>query len=137
MPNQTTEADSDRNKTAGTAPWVHVPRAFGYSLQGLTATFRHELAFRIEVFTMVVLLPFLLWMPVGFQTKALVLGSMLLVLVVELLNSAIEWVVDLVTLDRHPYAKRAKDMGSAAVFIALLNAGLFWMLAIAEWRAWL
>ena len=86
---------------------------------------------------MVVLLPFLMWMPVAFQTKSLVLGSMLLVLIVELLNSAIEWVVDLVTLERHPYAKRAKDMGSSAVFIALLNAGLFWMLAIAEWRAWL
>lgn len=137
MPNQTTEADRDRNKTAGTPPWVHVPRALGYSLQGLTATFRHELAFRIEVFTMAGLLPFLVWLPVSLPTKGLVLGSMLLVLIVELLNSGIEWVVDLVTLNKHPYAKRAKDMGSAAVFIALLNAGLFWMLAIAEWRVWL
>lgn len=126
--------DPDRNKTAGTAPWVHVPRAFGYSMQGLAATFRHELAFRIEVFTGLALLPLLVWLPVSMTTKALVLGSMLLVLMVELLNSGLEWVVDLVTLERHPYAKRAKDMGSAAVLIALLNSGLFWGLALAEWR---
>lgn len=127
-------ADPDRNKTAGTAPWVHVPRALGYSLQGLRATFCHELAFRIEVFTGLALLPLLIWLPISLSTKALVLGSMLLVLVVELLNSGLEWVVDLVTLDTHPYAKRAKDMGSAAVLVALLNAGLFWGLALAEWR---
>lgn len=103
-------------------------------MQGLAATFRHELAFRIEVFTGLALLPLLVWLPVSMTTKALVLGSMLLVLMVELLNSGLEWVVDLVTLEKHPYAKRAKDMGSAAVLIALLNSGLFWGLALAEWR---
>jgi diacylglycerol kinase (ATP) len=129
-----TPLDCDRNKTAGTPPWEHVPRALGYSLEGLSATFRHELAFRIELFTLLVSLPFLIWLPVTLTMKALVLGSMLLVLMVELLNSAMEWVVDLVTLERHPYAKRAKDMGSAAVFVALLNSGLFWGLALADWR---
>lgn len=129
-------SEKERNKTAGTLPWEHVPRAFGYSLQGLWATFRHELAFRIEVFTLLALLPLLIWLPVSYLTKALVLGSMLLVLMVELLNSGIEWVVDLVTLERHPYAKRAKDMGSAAVLMALLNSGVFWALAICEWMGW-
>jgi diacylglycerol kinase (ATP) len=58
---------------------------------------------------------------------------MLLVLMVELLNSALEWVVDYISLEKHPYAKRAKDMGSAAVMLSLINAGTFWLLAVLEW----
>lgn len=102
-------------------------------MAGLGATLKHELAFRIEMALCIFLTPIALVLPVSLVMKGLILGSMLLVLIVELLNSSIEWVVDYISLEKHPYAKRAKDMGSAAVFFALVNSGLFWGLAILEW----
>lgn len=127
---QRPSAPGERNKTAGESPVEHVLKASSYSLAGLAAVFRHELAFRIEAVLAVALLPVLLLLPVGWLLKALVLSSMLLVLIVELLNSSMEWVVDYISLDAHPYAKRAKDMGSAAVMLALINSGVFWAVAI-------
>jgi len=120
-------------KTAGETPVQHVLRAGGYSLAGLAATLKHELAFRIEMALFVFLLPIAIVYPVGLEFKALLIGSMFLVLSVELLNSALEWIVDYISLEKHPYAKRAKDMGSAAVMMALLNCGAMWLLATLDW----
>lgn len=123
----------EHNKTAGETPWEHVFKAAGYSFQGIGATLQHELAFRIEVAVFLILVPVIILLPVGLLYKGLVIGSMLLVLIVELLNSSLEWIIDYISLERHPYAKRAKDMGSAAVFFALVNSGTFWALALLEW----
>ena len=121
------------DKTAGENWLVHVFKALGYSLAGLGAALRHEMAFRMEVAAVAVLGVAAALLPVPLLHKALVIGAMLLVLVAELLNSALECAVDYISQERHPYAKRAKDMGSAAVLVALLNAGLMWALALWQW----
>jgi diacylglycerol kinase (ATP) len=100
--------------------------ATGYSWLGLKAAFKHEAAFRQELFLLLVLSPAALWVGEGGVEYALMIGSLLLVLIVELLNSAIEAVVDRVGDEPHKLAGRAKDIGSAAVFVALVNAALVW-----------
>ena len=101
-----------------------------YSLAGLVAAVRHEDAFRQELMLAAVLAPLGLWLgKTGFE-RALLVGCLLLVLIVELLNSAIEATVDRVSLDAHPLAKRAKDLGSAAVMTSLLLAGVTWLLVL-------
>jgi diacylglycerol kinase (ATP) len=102
--------------------------AFLYSIDGLSAAFRHEDAFRQEVLLAAVLIPLALWLPASGVGHALMVGSVLLVLIVELLNSAVEAAVDRVSLENHPLARRAKDMGSAAVFISLVNVPVVWAL---------
>ncbi|QDF95980.1 diacylglycerol kinase [Azoarcus sp. DD4] len=104
--------------------------AFRYSLDGLRAALRHEDAFRQECLLAIVLIPAAFFVPTDGTGKALLIGSTLLVLVVELLNSAIEATVDRVSLEHHQLAKRAKDIGSAAVLIALLNLALVWGLVL-------
>ncbi|MGD9870226.1 MAG: diacylglycerol kinase [Thauera sp.] len=105
--------------------------AFHYSLDGLGAAYRHEDAFRQEVWLAVVAIPLAVWLGEGALERALMIGCVLLVLIVELVNSAIEATVDRVSLERHQLAKRAKDIGSAAVLIALLNAAVVWGLVLA------
>lgn len=100
--------------------------AFGYSLQGFGAAFKHEDAFRQEVFLAIVLIPLALYLGDNRVEQALMIASVLLVLIVELLNSAIEAAVDHTSIERHPLAKQAKDIGSAAVFIALLIVAVVW-----------
>ncbi|HLB16393.1 MAG TPA: diacylglycerol kinase [Burkholderiales bacterium] len=97
-----------------------------YSVHGLESAFRHEEAFRQEVLAAAVLIPIALLLDIGGTGKALMIASVLLVLIVELLNSGIEAAIDRVSLDRHQLAKRAKDLGSAAVFISLVNAAVVW-----------
>ncbi|QID17010.1 diacylglycerol kinase [Nitrogeniibacter mangrovi] len=104
--------------------------AFKYSLAGLRAAFRHEDAFRQECLLAAILVPIALLLPLSGPDKALLIACVLLVLVVELMNSAVEAVVDRVSLERHRLAKRAKDIGSAAVLIALLNLAAVWALVI-------
>ena len=104
--------------------------ALHYSLDGLRDAFRHEDAFRQEVLLAAVLVPVALFLPVGAVGKAFMVASVLMVLVVELLNSAIEAAVDRVSLENHLLAKRAKDIGSAAVFLALLNLVAVWLLIL-------
>src|SRR5690606_9226452 len=99
---------------------------FNYSRDGLAAAYRHEDAFRQEIWLAVVAIPLAVWLGESGLERALMICSVLLVLVVELLNSAIEATVDRVSLERHLLAKRAKDVGSAAVLIALLNAAVVW-----------
>ncbi|KAF7600018.1 MAG: diacylglycerol kinase [Candidatus Dactylopiibacterium carminicum] len=102
--------------------------AFNYSRAGLCEAFRHEDAFRQEVLLACVLIPFALLSSRSGAEKALLIACVLLVLIVELLNSAVEAVVDRVSLERHELAKRAKDIGSAAVLITLLNLLAVWLL---------
>jgi len=104
--------------------------ALGYSLQGIASAFRHENAFRQECLLAVVLVPTAFLLPVGGTEKALMVGAVLLVLVVELLNSALEAAVDRVSLENHLLAKRAKDIGSAAVFLSLINVAVVWALIL-------
>ena len=104
--------------------------AFHYSCAGLHAAYRHEDAFRQEVLLALVLVPLAIWLGEGAVERVLLIGCVLLVLIVELINSAIEATVDRISLDLHPLAKRAKDIGSAAVMIALLNAALVWVLVL-------
>ncbi len=105
-------------------------RAFGYSWAGLAAAWRGEAAFRQECVLAAVLVPVALLLPLGATAKAVLIGSVLLVLVVELLNSAVEAVVDLASPGQHPLAKRAKDLGSAAVFASLVLLGAVWFLVL-------
>jgi len=104
--------------------------AFFYSLDGLSAAFRHEDAFRQEVILAVILIPAALLLPASAEGKALMIASVLLVLMVELLNSAVEAAVDRISLENHLLAKRAKDIGSAAVFLSLLNVPAVWLLVL-------
>lgn len=104
--------------------------AFNYSIAGLKAAYLCEDAFRQEVWLAVLLIPSALLLPVPWLGRGLMIASVLLVLVVELLNSAIEAVVDRVSLENHRLAKRAKDIGSAAVFVALVNAVVVWGLVL-------
>lgn len=104
--------------------------ALFYSFAGLRAAFVHEDAFRQEVLLAALLIPVAFFLPASGTGKALMIGSVLLVLVVELLNSAVEATVDRISLDQHRLAKRAKDIGSAAVFISLTNVAVVWLLVL-------
>ncbi len=107
-----------------------IVNAFGYSTSGLAAAYRNEAAFRQEVLLAAVMIPLALYLPATGPGKALMIGSVMLVLVVELLNSAIEAVVDRVSLEHHALAKRAKDIGSAAVMLALVSVPITWALVL-------
>lgn len=112
--------------------------ALKHSYDGLRVTWRTESAFRQEGVLAIILIPAALIIPATAVERALLIGSVLLVLLVELLNSAIEAVVDRISLDRHELSRRAKDCGSAAVLIALLICATTW--ATLLWpliRAWL
>ncbi|WP_028917183.1 diacylglycerol kinase [Pseudoxanthomonas sp. J35] len=115
----------------------HLPRGPGrmfkalkWSLKGLAAAWRHESSFRLEVYLFVVLAPLALWLGRDGIERALLVGSMLLVLSAELLNSAIEAVIERYGAEHHELAGRAKDMGSAAVFVLMMNVLLVWGLVL-------
>lgn len=120
----------------GTSPFkgntglLRLYKALGYSRDGLRAAWRHEAAFREEVLLALVAVPLGLWLGRTGLEKALLAASVLLVLVVELLNSAVEAVVDRVSAERHDLSKRAKDLGSAAVLLTLAAAALVWALVL-------
>ena len=105
--------------------------ALHYSMAGFRAAYRHEDAFRTEALLAVVLIPLALCLPASNVGHALMIGSIMLVLIVELINSAVEATVDRISLEDHHLAKRAKDIGSAAVLISLVNVVLIWALVLA------
>lgn len=107
---------------------MRIWRAFRYSLEGFGAALKHEHAFRQELMLCLVLLPIAVWLPVTTLERVLLIATLFLVLIVELLNSAIEAVVDRVSLEDHALSKRAKDIGSAAVFLSLVLTGIAWTL---------
>ena len=106
--------------------------AFGYSISGLRAAYRLEDAFRREILLAAILIPAALLLPVAATGRALLLGSVFLVLIVELLNSAIEAAVDRISLDNHELARVAKDIGSAAVMLSLVCMTLIWIIVLAN-----
>ena len=105
---------------------IRLKNAFFYSLDGLKAAYTCEDAFRQEVWLAVVLIPLACWLPVPIVERGLLLASVILVLIVELLNSAIEAAVDRIGLENHRLSKRAKDIGSAAVLLSLINVAVIW-----------
>jgi diacylglycerol kinase (ATP) len=102
------------------------------SFEGLAAAMRHEDAFRQELLLAAVLLPLALWVGENGFERALLVASVLSVLVVELLNSAVEATVDRISFENHRLAKRAKDIGSAAVMLSLASAAIVWLLVILQ-----
>ena len=100
--------------------------ATGYSLEGFKAAFKNEAAFRQEMALTAVMIPAGLWLGTTSVERALLIASCLMVLIVELLNSAVEAVVDRVGLEHHPLSKQAKDMGSAAVLLSLVLTFIVW-----------
>ena len=114
-------------KPAGTKGVRRLLKAFGYSMEGLKSAFVNEEAFRLESLILVIGVPLALWLPrIGWHYRLELIGAILLLMVVELLNSGLEAIVDKASPEIHPLAKRAKDMGSAAVFIAVVINLLFW-----------
>ena len=106
--------------------------AFGYSIAGTLAAFKHEDAFRQEVVLAVVLTPVALYFGETAIDQALIISSLLFIIIVELLNSSIESTVERITVKHHKLAKRAKDIGSAAVFFSLINAAVIWFLLLVK-----
>lgn len=111
-----------------------VMRAAGYSKDGLAIAYRGESAFRQEVWAAALLLPAAFWVGQSWIEVALLAGSVVLVLVVELLNSGIEAAIDRVSYELHDLSKRAKDLASAAVLLSLLLCAAIWLAAI--WHRW-
>ncbi|MDZ7640490.1 MAG: diacylglycerol kinase [Desulfurivibrio sp.] len=105
-------------------------KAWGWSFKGLASALRYEEAFRQEVFLFCLLAPVAFFLGEDGIARALMIGSLLLVLIVELLNTAVESVVDRIGSESHPLSGRAKDVGSAAVFLALANVILVWTLVL-------
>lgn len=121
---------SEYNNKPGATGITRVINAFGYSMKGLRAAFINEAAFRQELFLFVVLSPLAIWLGQTGVEQALLIGSLFLVLIAELMNSAIEAIVDRVGSEFHELSGRAKDIGSAAVLIALANVFVVWTLVL-------
>ena len=105
---------------------VRLWNALGYSSEGLAAAWRNEAAFRQELLLAVIAIPLAFYLGKSGIERALMVGSIILILIVEILNSGLEAVVDKASPEKHELAKRAKDMGSAAVLLSLLNAATIW-----------
>lgn len=116
----------------GHTGWRHLVHSTRYSLKGLKAAFRNESAFRQELGLCMVLIPLAWWIGDTPVEWILLVGSCFMVLIVELVNSAIESVVDRIGPERHVLSGRAKDIGSAAVMLALIMAALTWILLAAD-----
>lgn len=111
--------------------WVDATR---WSVQGLATAWRNEIAFRQEVAALLILSPVALWLGTTPVRRLLLIGCLMLILIVELLNSAIEAVVDRIGPEHHPLSGQAKNLGSAAVLMALLTAALVW--GFIAWERW-
>src|SRR5471032_596475 len=120
---------SDRHKPTG---MTRLLRAFGYSFQGFRHAWREEAAFRQEAGLALVVIPAGLFLGRSGVERALLVSPMLLILVVEILNSAVEAVVDRSGTDRHPLAGMEKDMGSAAVMLSFILLGTVWLLVLSD-----
>lgn len=105
-------------------------RAFGHSINGLKAAWYSEEAVRVEIALLAVLCPLAFFVTRSGIERALLIGSLMLVLITELLNTAMEKTVDRISTERHDLSKKAKDIGSAAVLIAIINAIVIWVLVL-------
>ena len=115
--------------------WRHIGNACIWSAAGIKSAWKNELAFRVEAMIIIILMPLGLWLGRSAAERALLIASCLLILIIELLNSALESVVDRIGTEHHELSGRAKDMGSAAAFFAMLAAGIVWAL-LAYDRFW-
>ncbi|WP_158781689.1 diacylglycerol kinase [Pantoea sp. BAV 3049] len=106
---------------------TRIIKAAGYSWKGLRAAWHNEAAFRQEAIAVIVAIVVACWLDVNAITRVLLIGSVVLVIIIEIINSAIEAVVDRIGSDFHPLSGRAKDMGSAAVLLAILLALFTWI----------
>lgn len=113
----------------------HIGKAFIWSAAGIKTAWKNELAFRVEAIVIIILIPLGFWLGKSATERALLLASCLSILIIELLNSALEAVVDRIGTEHHELSGRAKDMGSAAAFFAMLTAGIVWAF-IAYDRFW-
>ena len=120
------------DSTGGMAPRgpVRVWHAFTWSLKGLAAAWRHESSFRLEVYLFMILAPLGWWLGASGLERAVLIGSLLLVLCAELFNSALEATLDRWGAELHELSARAKDMGSAAVFVLMFNVIVCWGLIL-------
>lgn len=123
---------TERPDKATTGP-VRLARAFGSTWRGFAAAWREEEAFRQECLLAFVVVPLGLWLGQSGVERALLVGPMFLVLAIELVNSAVEATVDRIGVERHPLSAIAKELGSAAVFVAFVLLALNWILVLA-WR---
>ena len=121
---------SSPNPHKGRTGVERIWHAFRNSCAGLAVAFREENAFRQEVVLAAILVPVACVVPVTLPERAMLIGSVLLVLIVELLNAGIESAIDRISLELHPLSKRAKDMGSAAVMLALVLLAVTWGLVL-------
>ncbi len=110
----------------GATGFTRIINAAGYSWLGFKAAYKHEAAFRQELWLCLVLTPVALYFGPSYADKAILMASLVFILLIEILNSALEAVVDRFGDEMHPLSGRAKDMGSAAVFLAFVIAGLVW-----------
>lgn len=101
-----------------------------YSVDGFLAALKHEPSFREDLLFALLLTPFAIILPVNAVSTAVMVGSLVLILIVELLNSSIEWTIDYVRPEQHPLAKRVKDMASAAVFLSYINCLAIWLILL-------
>ena len=108
-------------------------KAFGYSLEGIATAWSTEASFRLECLWAIVLIPVGCLLPVPILHRAVLVVSVMMVLMIELLNSSIEAAIDRISLDRHPLSKKSKDAGSAAVLFAVTISTLLWAAVIATW----
>ena len=120
----------DASALKGKTGLARLRNAALYSMEGLRAAYAGEQAFRQEVWAAVILIPLALFLPASGVGKALMIGSVLLVLIVELLNSAVEALADRISQEKHILIKKAKDVGSAAVMLALINVVAIWLLVL-------
>jgi len=115
---------------SGNSGFTRIVKASQYSWQGLCAAYKHEAAFRQELWASVILIPLGLWLGQNGVEKAMLVGTVILLPLVEILNSAIEAVIDRIGEERHELSGRAKDMGSAAVAIAIVLLIVVWVLVL-------
>lgn len=125
-------ASKPGNPHKGRTGLDRIVRATGYSFEGLVTAYRHESAFRQEFWLAIAMLPSALWLGRDWIEVGLLAGAVLLVLIVEIVNSAVEAVVDRISFEQHELSKRAKDYGSAAVFLSLVLCAGIW--AAAAWN---
>lgn len=127
LPEQAAEARSPFKGKTGLRRLVN---ALFYSIAGLSDAFRHESAFRQEALLAAILIPTSFFLPVTAVERALLIASVLLVMIVELLNTSVEAAIDRISFDHHSLSKRAKDIGSAAVFISIVLLATVWGLIV-------
>ncbi len=113
----------------------NILQSIRYAIEGFWAAVRHEPSFREDLIFVAILTPVAIFLPITAVSTAVMLASLFVIVIAELLNSAIEWTIDDISLEKRPFAKRAKDMGSAAVLLAYINCLVVWgVILVSNWH---